>query len=129
VPEWQLDHLSDLCHLLSAAANVIVADVVQFLLILSVNWLAFSIKHSAGSHNSELLGLSCHNLEFHRFEAASDQKQVSLLHRSVGIFEVRDEVGFCEVALYPLDGVAEGKHVDFGQIGHVSGRFDLHHIA
>lgn len=42
--QGQLDQLTDLCHLLAAATDIVVADLIQVLfLVLTLDWLAFAV--------------------------------------------------------------------------------------
>jgi hypothetical protein len=129
VSERQLDHLPNSCHLFPAASDIIIANVVELLLVLSVDGLSLSVKHGGGCDNTELLGFGGNDFELYGFEVAADDEEVALLDGSVGVLEVGDEVGLGEVATDTLDGVSEGQHVDLGKVGHLSGRFDLHHVA
>lgn len=101
----QFNHLPDLRHLFPATSDIVVTNVIKFLLIFSVDRFAFCVEHSAGSYDSELLGLSCNYFELNGFEAASDDEEVSLFDRTIGILEIRYQVSFGEIALYALGGV------------------------
>ena len=127
--ERKLDHFSDGCHLLSTASNIVVADIVEFFLVFSIDGLSFSIEHGVGCNDTEFLGFSGDNLELDGLEVAPDDEKVSLFDGAVGVLEVGDQVGFGEVTGNALNGVLEREDVDLGQIGDVSCRFDLHNIA
>ena len=127
--EWKLDHFSDGCHLFPATSDVIVADVVELFFVFPVDGLSFSIEHGVGCNDTEFFGLSGDNFELDGLEVASDDEEVSLLDGAVGILEVRDQVGFCEVTGNALDGVLEGQDMNFSKIGYVSCGFDLHDVA
>jgi len=129
MPQRQLDHFSDCCHLLPAATNVVVANVVQLLLFFSVDGFSFSVEYGAGRHYAVLFGLSSYYLELHRLETSSHVEEVSLFDWSVGVFEVGDEVGFSEITGNALNGVSEWENVDFGEVGHISCRFDLDNVS
>lgn len=125
----QFNHLPNLSHLFTASSDIIVSHIVKFLLVFSVYRLAFGIQHSAWRYNSELFGFSCYYLEFYGFEAASHEEKVSLFDRSVGVFEVRDKVGFGEVTLDTLDGIIKWKDVYFGEVGDITRSLDLNNIS
>ncbi len=113
----------------SAASNIIIADIIKFFFVFSIDRFSLSVKHSAWGDDTELLGFSCNYFKLHRLEATSDTEEVSFFDWSVSVFEVGDEVGFGEVTLEAFNCVCEGEHVDFGQIWNVSGRFDLDNIS
>lgn len=129
VAEGQFDHFSDGGHLFAAASDIVVTNVVEFLLVLTVDGFALSVKNGVGRNDAVLLGFGGNNFELYGFEVASDDEEVSLFDRSVGVFEVGYEVGFGEVASDAFDGVADGEDVYFGEVGHLSGRFDLHDVS
>lgn len=107
VPKGKLDHLPNCCHLFSAASNIIIAHIVKFLLFFSIDGLSFSVEHSVRSDDTKLFGFSGHYFELYGFEVASDDKKVSFFDWTVGILEIRDEIGFGEVTTDSLNGIAE----------------------
>lgn len=127
--EGKFNHFSDGCHLFSASSDIIVADIVEFFFVFSIDGLALCVEHGVGSNDTELLGFGGDNFELDGFEVASDDEEVSFFNGSVGILEVWYQVGFCEVTGNALDGVLEGQDMDFSKIGYVSCRFDLHDVA
>lgn len=106
--EGKFNHFSDGCHLFSASSDIIVADIVEFFFVFSIDGLALCVEHGVGSNDTELLGFGGDNFELDGFEVASDDEEVSFFNGSVGILEVWYQVGFCEVTGNALDGVLEG---------------------
>mmetsp|Transcript_25997 Transcript_25997/g.65930 ORF Transcript_25997/g.65930 Transcript_25997/m.65930 type:complete len:269 (+) Transcript_25997:609-1415(+) len=88
VPQRQLNHLTDLRQGFLAAADVIIADVVQLLLVLTRNRLAFAMNGGVWSNDDKLARLHTHDLELHRPEAATHQEEVALASRTIGLQEV-----------------------------------------
>ena len=127
--EGKFDHFPDTCHLLSATSNIIITNIVEFFLVFSIDGLAFSVEHSIGRNDTELFGFSCHDFELDGLEVASDNEKVSLLDRSVGVLEVRDQECFGEITSNAFDGVFKREDVNFSEIGDISSSFDLHNIA
>ena len=125
----KFDHFSNGSPLFSASSDIVIADIIKLFLILAIDWLSFSVEHGVRSNYSELFGLSCYNFELNWLEVSSNDEKISFLHWSVSIFEVRDEVGFCEISLNALDGVCKGQDVDFGEIWDISCCSDLHNIS
>lgn len=57
MPQRQLNELTDLCHLLAAAADVVIADLVEVaLLVLALNWLALAVDDGILCDDTELWG-------------------------------------------------------------------------
>ena len=127
--EGKFDHFSDACHLFSATTNIVVTNIVKFLLVFSIDSLSFSVEHGVRRNNTKFFGFGGNNFELNWLEVASDYKKVSLFDGSVSILEVWNQVGFGEVTRNSFDCVLEGEDVDFSEIGDVSCRFDLHNIA
>mmetsp|Transcript_62640 Transcript_62640/g.175079 ORF Transcript_62640/g.175079 Transcript_62640/m.175079 type:complete len:229 (+) Transcript_62640:1885-2571(+) len=107
----ELDHLSDLGHLLSTATNVIVTYVVHLLLVLTFDGVTLAMDDGVGRHDHELAGVHADNLELNRPEAAAHQEEIALAGRPVGLQEVRLQVRVEEVPGDALDGVVERQHV------------------
>lgn len=97
--EGKLNHFSNSSHLFSASSNIIISDIVEFLLIFTINRLSLGVEHSVGCNDSEFFWLSCHNFEFNWLEVASHKEEVALLDGTVSILEVWDEIGLGEVTL------------------------------
>ena len=121
MPEWQLDHLTDLGHLLTATTDIIVADLLGVVLIVAADRFTLVEEGSRRCDDTELARLHVHDLELNGAETTSDKEGIVLLDWTVAVFEVGDEVGLRDVASDSLDRVGEGKHVDLGGVGHVAG--------
>ena len=92
----------------SASSNVIVSDIVKFLLIFTINGFSLRVEHSIGCNDSKLFWLSGYNFELNWLKVASDKEEVALLNGAVSIFEVGDEICFGEITLDAFNGVGEG---------------------
>jgi hypothetical protein len=115
--------------LLSATSDVIVADIIEFLLILAIDGFPLGVEHCIGSDYPELLGLSSHDFELYRLEVASDNEEVPFFDWAIGVFEVGYEISFSDVALEAFDRVVEWQDMYFSEVGNVSCRPNLHHIS
>ena len=127
--EGELNHLSNLCHLFSASSDIIVADVIEFFLVLAINGFSLGVEHGGGCDDTKLFGFCGNDFELYRFEVAADDEEITLLDWSVSVFEVGYEVGFGEVTTDSFDGVSEGQDVYFSKIGYLSGWFDLYYVT
>lgn len=127
--ERKFDHFSNGCHLFPASTNIIVSDIVELFLVLTIDRLSLRVKHSVRCNNTELLGLSRYDLELDWLEIAANQEQIALLDRPICVLEIGDEVGLGEIALDALNGIRKGKHVDFGEIGDIASRSDLYNVS
>ena len=92
----------------TASTDIIIANIVEFFLILSVNGLTFSVEHGIGCDYAELFGLGGDYFELDGFEVASDDEEVSFFDGTVGIFEIWDEVGLGEITRNSLNCVLKG---------------------
>lgn len=97
MPEGKFDHFPNAGHLFSATSNIIISNIIKFFLILSVDRLALGVEHSIGCNNTKFFGFSSDYFELDGFEVTSDNEKITFFDRSVGIFEVWDEICFSEV--------------------------------
>ena len=121
VPEWQLDHLTDLGHLLAATTDIVVADLLGVVLIVAVDRFTFVEEGRCRCYDTELAGLHVHDLELNWAETTSHKEGIVLLDRTIAVLKVGDEVSLRNIASDSLDRVSEGEHVDLGGVGHVIG--------
>lgn len=106
MPQGQLDKLTDLSHLLSAATNIIVADLVEIaLLIFALNGLAFGMNNGVLSNNGVLWWVDFDNLELDLPHAATSSEGIALAHWSICFTEVWGEEDFEEVAGNAFDSI------------------------
>lgn len=105
VSQWKFYHLSNQCHLFSASSNIIVSDFIKFLLVLSIDWLSFSIKHCIWGHDTILFWLCCHYFKLDWFEISSYNKQVTLFNRSICILEIWYKECFSEITCNSFDSI------------------------
>mmetsp|Transcript_7662 Transcript_7662/g.16937 ORF Transcript_7662/g.16937 Transcript_7662/m.16937 type:complete len:557 (+) Transcript_7662:788-2458(+) len=105
VAQWQLNQLSDVAELLAHAANVVVADVVHALLVLTLNRLALAVDDRVRRNDAVLIRISLHNLEFDGAHAAANEEEVILANWAVRLEEVRLQEDIEQVARHTLDCV------------------------
>jgi len=117
--QGQFDHLANFGELLANATNVIVANVFSLFFIVAVDGIAFVEERRLRGHNTVLGRVNVDNLELNWTEATTDDEGVALLDGAVAVLEVGDEVGLGDVSCDALNRVGEGKHMNFGCIGHV----------
>jgi hypothetical protein len=125
----KFNHFSDQCHLFSAASDIIVSNLIELFFVFSVDGFSFSKKHGVRSHDTEILWLSCNNLELNWLEVSSDNKEITLLYWSVCVLEVWDQVCFGEVASDSFNSVLEWENVNFSKIGDFSCSSDLDNVT
>ena len=92
--QGQHNHLTNLCHLLTAATDVIISNFLGIIFVIPVDGLTFIEQSGGGRNNTILERLKIVDLELDSTENNSDQEGVILLHRAVAILEVRDQVSF-----------------------------------
>ena len=92
MPERQLDKLANLCHLLAAATNVIVPNLVEVaFLVLALDRLALAVDDGILCDDTELWGIHLYDLELDLSHTSTGGKCVALSYRSVGFAEVWGE--------------------------------------
>ena len=99
-------------HLLAHAADVVVPDVVEPLLVLAPDRLPLAEDLGVGRHDRVGARVGLDDLELDGAHPAPDQEGVALADRAVGLEEVGLEEGVEEVARDALDGVVDGEDVD-----------------
>jgi hypothetical protein len=60
--------------LFATSTDVVVADLIEFFLILAVDGLALGVEHGVGGDNAELFGFGGDDFEFNWFEVAADDE-------------------------------------------------------
>jgi hypothetical protein len=106
----QLDQFSDLSHLLSAATNVIVSNLVQVsFLIFTLDRVAFAVDDCVLSHNTIFGRIDLDHFELDLSHASSYCEQITLSHWSVGLAEVRGKENVKERACQAFDGIGNGE--------------------
>jgi hypothetical protein len=89
MPQRQLDELANLCHLLPAATNVVIANLVEVaLLIFALDGLAFAVDDGILCNNAELWRVDLNNLELHLSHTTAGCESVALAYWPVGFAEV-----------------------------------------
>ena len=91
--QGQLHHFRDLCQLLPAATNIVVAYSIQrVLLLFSLDWLAFAMDDSVRSDNAEWSWIGLDDL---------DKKNICLkscgLSCNRALFSNRDPTNFIDI--------------------------------
>mmetsp|Transcript_8630 Transcript_8630/g.23423 ORF Transcript_8630/g.23423 Transcript_8630/m.23423 type:complete len:239 (-) Transcript_8630:57-773(-) len=107
----QLHQLSNLRHLLPDAANIVIADVIELLLVLPDDRLALAEDLRIGSDDAVVARVGLHDLELDRPHSTAHQKRIPLPHRPVRLDKVRLEVRIKKAASDPLARVLKRQHV------------------
>lgn len=113
----------------SASSNIIISNLIKFLFVFSVDGFSLSVKDSVGGYDAVVFWFGGYYLKLNWFEVSSHDKEVTFFYWSISILEVWDQEGFGEITTDTFNGVLNGKHVDFCQIGHLTGRPDLDNIT
>ena len=129
MPERELNHLTNLGHLLTAATNVIVADAIEFFFVFALDWFTLVKDHRVGADDAKFSWISFDNLELNRLHTLSYEESVALLDRSVAIFKVGDEVSLCQVAGNTFDAVFERKDVNASTVRHIRACVHLDNVT
>mmetsp|Transcript_26025 Transcript_26025/g.29787 ORF Transcript_26025/g.29787 Transcript_26025/m.29787 type:complete len:462 (-) Transcript_26025:596-1981(-) len=127
--QGQLDHFTNLSHLSSASSNIIISDIIQSIFVFSLDGFSFVEQHGVGSNNTVFSRFGLDNLKFNRSETTSDQEQIALTDRSVGILEIGDQVGAGQISSQAFDGVIDGQNVNSVTVGDISTRVNTDNIS
>lgn len=99
-------------HLLAHAADVVVPDIVEPLLVLAPDRLPLTEDLRVRCHDRIRGRVGLHHFKLDRAHPSADQEGVSLADGPVGLQEVRLEERIEEIARDALDGVVDGEDVD-----------------
>lgn len=111
--QGQLNHLTDLSHLLAAAANVVVADLIQIVfLLITLDRLAFAVNDGVLGNDAVLWGVDVDHLELNLAHAAANEEEVALTNRPVGLEEIWGKKDVKQGPGEALDSVGDGQNSD-----------------
>lgn len=111
VTQGKLHHFADLSHLLAAATNVVVTNLVEVVLFfVTLNGVTLAVDDGILGDDTILWGVDFDNLELHLSHATTNNEEVALSQRAVVFKEVVAEVGIEEVAGDALYGIGNGKN-------------------
>ena len=122
--EGKFNHLTNLCHLRSTTTDVVVSNAVSCLILITTDWLAFSVDKSLISESTVVTRGNLDNFEFNGSKVSLNGEGVALGKGTVSIFEVRGEVDRGQVSTKSFNAVSEGQNLyllnvgQFGQWGH-----------
>jgi predicted membrane chloride channel (bestrophin family) len=89
MPQRQLDQLTDLSHLLAAAADIIVADLVKVsFLILALYGLTLAVDYGILGNDAELRWVYLNDLELDLAHTTAGCERIALTHGPVSFPEV-----------------------------------------
>lgn len=91
--------------------------------------ISLSEQNSGRADVSKLFGFGGNHLELHCLESSPDQEGIILLQWSIGILEIRNEVGLCNVSSNTLNCILKGQNVNFSEVGDISCCLDLDHVS
>jgi hypothetical protein len=127
--ERELNHFTNLCHLLSASTDIVVSNVVHLFLVLTLDGITFTVNDRIGSDNTVGSWIRFYDLEFHRVHGRADQKEITLLDGTVGFEEVGLEVDVKEVSRHAFNGIIERKNVNALAVGDVTAAGDGNNVS
>ena len=91
-------------------------DTKAFVLLrvvhLTNSFLRFEQLTCVWIHNAIRSRISLHHLEFHGPHSSAHSKDVTFVHRSIGVQEIGLQVNFKEVSCEPLYCVIDWQHMD-----------------
>eukprot|EP01037_Dinobryon_pediforme_P037426 gene37427-44893_t len=78
MPQWKLNHFTNLCHLAAATADVIVPDIIGPFLVFSLYRLSFTMDFSIWSTYTVLVWVHFYDFELYRVHCGTNKEQISL---------------------------------------------------
>lgn len=113
MPEGQLNHLTNLGHLFPASADIVITDLVKVVLfILSLYGFALAVNDSILSDDTELWRIHLDNLELNLPHTTSNNEEIALANRSVGLSEVGGKENVEERTSKAFYGIRDGEDCD-----------------
>ena len=113
MPEGELNHFANLGHLLAAATDIIVADLVKVVLLLvALDGLALAVDDGVLSDNAILWWVHLNNLELDLPHTTADNKEIALPDGAVGLAEVGSKEDVEEGSSDALNGIGDRKDGD-----------------
>jgi hypothetical protein len=111
--ERQLNHFTDLSHLLPATTNVVIADLVEVvLLLIALDRLTLAVDDGVLSNYAVLRRVDLDDFEFYLPHATAHDEEVTLPNGPVGFPEVWGEENIEERPGEALDGIGDRKDRD-----------------
>ena len=117
--EWKLNHFTDLGHLLTASTNVIIANLLSIVLIVTIDGLSLIKQGGLVSDNSILRWVHIDDLELYGAESTPHNEGVVLLDWTECVLEVWDQVGRCDATRDVLNCISKWKHMDLGCVWYI----------
>src|SRR5436190_20366546 len=113
MPEEKLNQLSDLSHLLSAATNVIVTDLIEIpFFVFSLNGFAVAVDHCILCYDAKLGRINFDNLELNLSHTATAREQIPLFYRPISLTEVWSKEYVEQRACKTFHGIGDRKDGD-----------------
>jgi hypothetical protein len=92
MPQGQLNKLTNLSHLLPAATDIVVANLVKVaLLVLTLYRLTFAVDDGILGNDAELRRVHLNNLELNLPHTTASCEGIALANRPVGFPEIRSK--------------------------------------
>jgi hypothetical protein len=107
VTEGELNHLSNLSHLLLASTDIVVANHFGSFFIFALNGFSFIEDHALVADNAPLCGVDIDNLELDLLGTELSGKAIALLNGAESLLEVRYEDILGDVATNSFNGISE----------------------
>lgn len=101
-------HASTIQHvhacILAATTDVVITNIVEPLLVVPLDWFAFTVDDCFGCNNAALTRICLDDLEFDSPHRSTDQEQIALAHGAICLQEVGFEEDIEQVTLNTLTG-------------------------
>jgi hypothetical protein len=108
--KWKFNKLTNLSHLLAAATDIVISDIVEVtLLVLTLDRLALTVDNSVLCNNAVLWRVDFDDLELNLTHTSTHGEEIALTHWSVGFAEVWGKEDVKERAGQTLNGICDGE--------------------
>mmetsp|Transcript_1727 Transcript_1727/g.4031 ORF Transcript_1727/g.4031 Transcript_1727/m.4031 type:complete len:777 (+) Transcript_1727:352-2682(+) len=120
VTKGKFNHFTDLCHLLAASTNIIVTNIIHLFFVFTLHWISLAVNDSVGGHDTVGRGIRFHDFEFDGMHGRTNQKEISLFDRTVGLQKIRLQINLKEISGNSLNGVVQRQDVDALPVGNIA---------
>ena len=114
--EGKFYHLTDLCHLVSATTNIIVANTVSILFVFALDGLSLSVDECLVGHSTEVARCYLNHFELNRSEVASNCEAVTFHNRAESLIEVRLNVDLSQVSSQTFNSISKRQNLNLLRI-------------
>jgi hypothetical protein len=115
--------------LLPASSDIVVSDIIKFLLVLTFDGVSLAVDHGIGRDNAVWSWIRLDNLELNWVHGRSHKEEIALLYGAIGLEEIRFKIHIEKVAANTLNCIIKRKNVNPLAVRDVSAASDRNNIG